>query len=178
MCSRGPADWGFFGTCCRSHLNTRFQRCCPQTRNSLLIKLIKYVLVVQIWFSSRQQVVVAVGHTWGGAEVPPLLHLPVGELLWLSTPVFSFWWKFDQFLKMVKYINYKRVCIISDTNQWSIGTATNLCISIHQAWGASIKAKRRPTSTWYLVKWKLRTRSKMVLTNQGFKHKHCQGQKI
>ena len=27
--------------------------------------------------------------TWGGAEVPPLLHTPVGQLRWLSTPKFS-----------------------------------------------------------------------------------------
>ena len=47
------------------------------------------IRLVQIWSGSgRQQVVVKVeqGDTWGGAEVPPLLHLPVGQLRWLSAP--------------------------------------------------------------------------------------------
>ena len=43
--------------------------------------------------SGRQQVVDKVveqgGDTWGGAEVPPLLHIPVRQLRWLSAPAFS-----------------------------------------------------------------------------------------
>ena len=46
------------------------------------------IRLVQIWSGSGLQQVEQ-GDTWGGAEVPPLLHLPVGQLRWLGAPAFS-----------------------------------------------------------------------------------------
>ena len=76
-------------------------------------------------------------------------------------------WQTDQCITMViGQMALQRSCasaisinIIWQTYQWSIGTATNLCISIHQAWGASIIANSRPTKSWYLDNnhWELKT---------------------
>ena len=37
-------------------------------------------------------------------------------------------------------------------HQWSTGGARNLWSNMHQAWGSSSRANRRPNNTWYLQK--------------------------
>ena len=70
-----------------NHLHIRIEWWCPCTWERLKIRLIKYVLLCKS--GQAPGVKVLEGDTWGGAEVPPLLHLPVGQLRWLSAPAFS-----------------------------------------------------------------------------------------